>query len=81
MITITEIRTFDTFIAAHPRLRANQLAFLRAVKAALLRHGRITRAALSQPPLAHVGRVDALFAPQHIDELLILTDKLNERAA
>ncbi len=74
-------QAFDTFIAAHSRLRANQLAFLRAVKAAVLRHGRITRAALSQPPLAHVGKVDALFAPQDIDELLTLTDKLNERAA
>lgn len=74
-------QAFDTFIAAHPRLRANQLAFLRAVKAAVLRHGRITRAALSQPPLAHVGKVDALFPPQDIDELLTLTDKLDERAA
>ncbi|MFP5485567.1 MAG: type I restriction-modification enzyme R subunit C-terminal domain-containing protein [Gammaproteobacteria bacterium] len=74
-------QAFDAFIAAHPRLRANQLAFLRAVKAAVLRHGRITRAALSQPPLAHVGKVDALFAPQDIDELLALTEKLDERAA
>ncbi|HHW63637.1 MAG TPA: DEAD/DEAH box helicase family protein [Rhodocyclaceae bacterium] len=74
-------QAFDAFIAAHPRLRANQLAFLRAVKAAVLRHGRITRAALSQPPLAHVGKVDALFAPQDIDELIALAEKLNERAA
>lgn len=72
---------FDTFIVAHPRLRANQLAFLRAVKAAVLRHGRINRAALSQPPLAHVGNVEALFAPQDIDELIALTEKLEERAA
>lgn len=74
-------QTFDAFIAAHPRLRANQLAFLRAVKAAVLRHGRITRAALSQPPLAHVGKVEALFAPQDIDELIALAEKLDERAA
>lgn len=74
-------QAFDAFIAAHPRLRANQLAFLRAVKAAVLRHGRITRGALSQPPLANVGKVEALFAPQDIDDLIALTEKLNERAA
>jgi type I restriction enzyme R subunit len=74
-------QAFDAFIAAHPRLRANQLAFLRAVKAAVLRHGRISRAALSQPPLAHVGKVETLFAPQDIDELLALTEKLDEHAA
>lgn len=72
---------FNAFIAAHPRLRANQLAFLRAVKAAVLHHGRITRAALSEPPLAHVGKVEALFAPQDIDELIALTETLVERAA
>lgn len=72
---------FDAFVAAHPGLRANQLAFLRAVKAAVLRHGRITRAALSQPPLANVGRVDALFASQDIDELIALAEGLAGRAA
>ncbi|MBJ9968633.1 type I restriction endonuclease subunit R [Burkholderia seminalis] len=72
---------FDAFITAHPKLRANQLAFLRAVKAAVLRHGRITRAALSQPPLTHVGKVEALFAPQDIDELIALTERVDERAA
>lgn len=74
-------QAFDTFIAAHPRLRANQLAFLRAVKSAVLRHGRINRAALSQPPLAHVGKVEALFAQHDIDELIALAERLDERAA
>ncbi|KVC42482.1 restriction endonuclease subunit R [Burkholderia pseudomultivorans] len=73
---------FNTFIAAHPGLRANQLSFLRAVKAAVLRHGRITRAALSQPPLANVGRVEALFAPHDIDELIAIAERLaSARAA
>jgi type I restriction enzyme R subunit len=72
---------FDAFVAAHPGLRANQLAFLRAVKAAVLRHGRITRAALSQAPLANVGRVEALFPPPAIDELVALTETLAERVA
>ncbi|MCP3142101.1 type I restriction endonuclease subunit R [Pyxidicoccus xibeiensis] len=72
---------FDAFLAAHPGLRANQLAFLRAVKAAVLRHGRVTRAALSQAPLVNVGHVEALFAPRDIDELLALAERLADRAA
>ncbi|GIC06136.1 restriction endonuclease subunit R [Vibrio cholerae] len=70
---------FDEFIAAHG-LRANQLNFLRAVKAAVLRHGRITRATLSEPPLSRVGRVDTLFPPQDIDELINLTNQLLDEA-
>ncbi len=72
---------FDAFISAHGVLRANQLNFLRAVKAAVLRHGRITRGALSEPPLSRVGRVEALFQPQDIDELINLTDQLLDEAA
>lgn len=72
---------FDTFIAVHGYLRANQLNFLRAVKAAVLRHGRITRAALSEPPLSRVGRVETLFPPQDIDELINLANQLLDEAA
>jgi type I restriction enzyme, R subunit len=46
---------FDGFIAQHGYLRANQLNFLRAVKAAVLRHGRITRVTLSEPPLSRLA--------------------------
>jgi type I restriction enzyme R subunit len=72
---------FDAFIAAHGYLRANQLNFLRAVKAAVLRHGRITRAALSEPPLSRVGRVETLFPPQDIAELINLSNQLLDEAA
>ena len=72
---------FDAFIAVHGYLRANQLNFLRAVKAAVLRHGRITRAALSEPPLSRVGRVETLFPPQDIDELINLANQLLDEAA
>lgn len=72
---------FDAFIAAHGFLRANQLNFLRAVKAAVLHHGRITRASLSEPPLSRVGRVEALFQPQDIDELINLANRLLNEAA
>jgi type I restriction enzyme, R subunit len=72
---------FDAFIAAHCYLRANQLNFLRAVKSAVLRHGRVNRAALSEPPLSRVGRIEALFAPQDIEELLQLANTLLDEAA
>lgn len=72
---------FDTFIAQHGYLRANQLNFLRAVKAAVLRHGRITRAALSEPPLSRIGRVEALFPPQDIEELVNFANQLVDEAA
>jgi type I restriction enzyme R subunit len=71
---------FDAFIAAHGYLRANKLNFLRAVKAAVLRHGRITRATFSEPPLSRVGRVETLFPPQDIDELINLTNQLLDEA-
>ncbi len=72
---------FDVFITAHGYLRANQLNFLRAVKAAVLRHGRITRTSLSEPPLSRVGRVEVLFQPQDIEELIDLTNHLLEEVA
>ncbi|MBJ8497006.1 type I restriction endonuclease subunit R [Acinetobacter oleivorans] len=72
---------FNAFIATHGYLRANQLNFLRAVKAALVSHGRITRASLSQPPLSRVGRVETLFRQQEINELIALTNQLLDEAA
>jgi len=72
---------FEAFIATHGYLRANQLNFLRAVKAAVLRHGRITRAALSEPPLSRVGRVELLFPSQDIEELIYLTNQLLDEVA
>lgn len=72
---------FEAFIAAHGYLRANQLNFLRAVKAAVLRHGRITRAALSEPPLSRIGRVETLFPSQDIEELIHLANQLLDEAA
>ncbi|PJF03343.1 type I restriction endonuclease subunit R [Acinetobacter seifertii] len=72
---------FDAFIATHGYLRANQLNFLRAVKVALVRHGRITRASLSHPPLSRVGRVETLFPQQEINELITLTNQLLDGAA
>lgn len=72
---------FDAFIAQHGYLRANQLNFLRAVKAAVLGHGRITRASLSEPPLSRVARVEALFPPQDIEELIAFANQLVDEAA
>jgi type I restriction enzyme R subunit len=72
---------FERFIAQHGYLRANQLNFLRAIKTAVLRHGRITRAALNEPPLSRVGRVEALFPPQEIEELIVFANRLLDEAA
>jgi type I restriction enzyme, R subunit len=72
---------FEVFIGAHGYLRANQLNFLRAVKAAVLRHGRITLTTLNEPPLSRVGRVEALFPRQDINELIALTNQLLDEAA
>lgn len=72
---------FDHFIAQHGYLRANQLNFLRAIKTAVLRHGRITRVALSEPPLSRVGRVEALFPPQEIEEIVAFANQLLDEAA
>lgn len=74
-------RAFDGFISAYGYLHANQLNFLRAVKAAVLRHSRITLAALNEPPLSRVGRVETLFPPQDINELIALTNQLLDEAA
>ncbi len=73
--------SFDAFIAQHGYLRANQLNYLRAVKAAVLRHGRITRATLSEPPLSRIARVEALFPPQDIEELIAFANQLVDEAA
>jgi type I restriction enzyme R subunit len=47
----------------------------------VLRYGRVTRAALSEPPLSRVGRVETLFPPQDIDELINLANQLLDEAA
>jgi len=72
---------FEAFIAQHGYLRANQLNFLRAVKAAVIRHGRISRTALMEPPLSRLGKVETLFPSQDIHELIDLTNKLLDEAA
>lgn len=72
---------FEAFIAEHGYLHANQLNFLRAVKSAVLSHGRVTRAALSEPPLSRVARVEALFASQDIEELVDLANQLLDQVA
>ena len=72
---------FESFIAAHGYLRANQLNFLRAVKAAVLQRGQISRAALNEPPISRVGRVDVLFPPEDIEELVNLANRLLDETA
>lgn len=72
---------FDTFISEHGYLRASQLNFLRAVKAAVQRHSRINRAALDAPPFNRVGNVEVLFKPDEIDELIDFANRLVDEVA
>jgi len=74
-------KAFEQFVADHGYLRANQLNFLRAVKAIVLRHARITRAALSEPPLSRIGKVEILFPEQEIEELIHFTNQLLDEVA
>jgi type I restriction enzyme R subunit len=70
------------FIAQHGYLRANQLNFPACSQGpAVMRHGRITRAALSEPPLSRVGRVEAIFPAQDIQELVDFANRLDTEAA
>ena len=74
-------KAFEHFIAEHGYLRANQLNFLRAVKAAVMRHARITRTELSNPPLSRIGRVEILFPEQEIEEIIRFANQLMEEVA
>jgi type I restriction enzyme R subunit len=72
---------FDRFIAEHGFLRASQINFLRAVRAAVLRHARLNRDLLVEPPLSRVGNVAQLFRPEEIDEIIAFANRLVEEAA
>lgn len=74
-------KAFEEFITQHGFLRANQLNFLRAIKAAVIRHARITRAALSHPPLSQIGKVEILFPENEIDEIVRFANQLMEDIA
>jgi type I restriction enzyme R subunit len=74
-------KAFEEFITQHGFLRANQLNFLRAIKAIVIRHARITRATLSHPPLSQIGKVEILFPENEIDEIVRFANQLMEDIA
>lgn len=74
-------KAFEIFIEEHSYLRANQLNYLRAIKAAVLRHTRITRAALSESPLSRIGKVETLFPEQDIKEIIDFANQLVDDVA
>ena len=53
-------------------------SIIRGIRAAVLQHARITRAQLNRPPLARVGKVEQLFQPAEIDEILRFANRLVE---
>jgi type I restriction enzyme, R subunit len=72
---------FEKFIADHGYLRASQLNYLRAVKAAIQRRARITHTSLNAPPFSRVGNIQILFQPKEIDELVTFANGLLDEAA
>jgi type I restriction enzyme R subunit len=72
---------FDRFIADHGFLRASQINFLRAIHAAVLRHARLNRDTLAEPPLSRVGNVAQLFQPEEIEEIIAFANRLVDEAA
>jgi type I restriction enzyme R subunit len=72
---------FERFIAAHSFMSASQINFLRGVRAAVLRHAKISRDQLSKPPLSRVGTVEVLFKPQEIEAILDFANQLVDPAA
>ncbi|WP_295430768.1 type I restriction-modification enzyme R subunit C-terminal domain-containing protein [uncultured Thiodictyon sp.] len=71
---------FEQFIQDHGDLSASQINFLRAIRAAVLQHARLTRDQLDRSPLARVGRVETLFKPAQINEILDFANRLVDAA-
>jgi type I restriction enzyme, R subunit len=72
---------FERFIADHGFMSASQINFLRGVRAAVLRHTKISREQLSKPPLSRVGTVEVLFKLQEIEAILAFANHLVDPAA
>ncbi len=74
-------KEFERFIAEHGFMSASQINFLRGVRAAVLRHAKITFEQLHQPPLSHIGEVENLFQLQEIEEIISFANGLVDEAA
>jgi len=78
----TQIKTaFDQFIQEHGFMSASQINFLRAIRTAVLRNARITHELLHKPPLSGVGRVENLFEPKEIEEIIDFANSLVDDVA
>jgi type I restriction enzyme R subunit len=71
---------FDEFIQQHG-FSASQINFLRAIRAAVLRHHKLNREVLRQPPLSRLGDPEALFSPKDIEEIIDFANKLVDEVA
>ncbi len=72
---------FNQFIQDHGFMSASQINFLRAIRAAVLKHAKISREMLHKAPLSRVGQVENLFAPQEIEEIINFANNLLNDAA
>jgi type I restriction enzyme R subunit len=70
---------FERFISEH-NFSASQIQFLRAVRSAVLNHAKIQREDFNNPPLSRAGKVEILFTPDEIEEILKLASKFEDAA-
>jgi type I restriction enzyme R subunit len=78
----TQIReAFDKFIDENGFMSASQINFLRAIRAAVIRHAKITHELLYKPPLSRVGRVENLFKDEEINRILDFANQLIDDVA
>lgn len=61
---------FARFIQEHPHFSARQILFLRTVRSQVVQRVRLNAQELERPPFAHIGRVQQLFQPAEIAEIL-----------
>lgn len=71
-------RQFDEFIAGHPHWTSLQIRFLQTLRTFVLQRGGVERRDLVDPPFTqlHPLGVRGVFAPEQIDELLALAERL-----
>ena len=69
---------FEQFIADHPQFKARQILFLRTVRSQVIERTRLSASELERPPFANIGRVEQLFRPAEIAEIVDFANRYVE---
>jgi type I restriction enzyme R subunit len=69
---------FDAFIADHPYFSARQITFLRVVRSQVLRRAHLSNEDFARPPFNRVGKVEAMFSPKELDEIIDFANQFAE---